>query len=94
MEILFTWVWQSRKWLVLSLTKYAGIVEGFPVFSFSGENDVREQGQKPSIPYIRTIVKGLRDTFSMTDSDTIDYLLHLRGIEGNYSADDLAEAMS
>ena len=73
----------------LPLTEAAGVVEGYPVFSFSGQNKPEQFGQKPSIPYIRTIVRGLRDTFKTPDDDILTYLLSLRGIKGHYTRAEL-----
>lgn len=59
------------------------------MFSFTGQNKPEQFGQKPSVPYIRTIVRGLRDTFNLPDDDILDYLACLRGIKGHFTRAEL-----
>ena len=70
---------------------YLGHHLGSPIFTFTHENDITP-ATMPSESYLKTIIKGIRETYNHLSADDItNYLLSIRGIERYYSSNALNE---
>jgi hypothetical protein len=65
-----------------------GTREGAPILSFTSAR-VREPAA-PSAPYLRTILRGLRETFGWSPEDSAEYLLQAPGVALSWSSESLA----
>jgi hypothetical protein len=76
-----TWQAQSTVYeSVLSL----GMKDGAPILSFTSAQP--REAAAPSEPYLRTILRGLSETFGWTPEDSADYLLTAPGVAPSWSA--------
>ncbi|MDV2685990.1 hypothetical protein RYX56_16605 [Alkalihalophilus lindianensis] len=72
-----------------------GTVEGFPVFTFTNpKRPVVETEFPPSIPYLQTIMKGLKGQCDLNAKEIAEYLLHLEGVSPAYSYDELVQIVN
>lgn len=64
---------------------------GHPIFTFTSvQRPVKESINPPGTTYLRLIIRGLRETFGLSDQGIVDYLKDATGIQGLLSADQLA----
>ena len=60
-----------------------------PIFTFTHHDNILPT-TKPSSKYLRTIVKGIHETYDhLKTSEIVDYLISKQGIADNYSREDL-----
>ena len=68
---------------------HLGEFDNFPVFTITSEHKFAEIN-KPSVPYLITIIKGLRELYTEMDSKNIvKYLRDKEGIINYYTVDEL-----
>lgn len=65
-------------------------VDGIPVVSIT---DRTTDYSKPSVRYLRHVVRGLRETHATSDEEVVEYLLARPGVRGAYARDELAAAV-
>ena len=66
-----------------------GEKEGLLVLTITSKNPLTPN--KPSVKYLKTMILGLRETYSMTDEDIVKYLEDKKGIRHNYTKEQLKE---
>lgn len=95
---------QEGKWYneILKL----GEKEGLPIFTLTmrtpglnfqvgRERPMTLTVMKPSEPYLKTIIEGLKETYpDLSKRDILNYLLELEGIDGGYEYDDMLNIYS
>lgn len=70
---------------------YLGEHSGSPIFTFTHENDISPP-TRPSESYLKTIIKGIREThYQLRAEDIVNYLSSIQGIENYYSSKELME---
>src|SRR5690606_35551595 len=42
---------------------FLGMDDGYPIFSFTSEHDLVDEVNAPAVPYLTTLIKGLRETY-------------------------------
>lgn len=57
---------------------YLGEQEGFPIFTFTNESDL-EDINPPDEAYLRTIIKGIKEIYSLSDFEIAKYFENKRG---------------
>lgn len=67
---------------------YLGDNNGHPIFTLTNESNLTDS-TKPSAVYLRTIIRGIQQTHKLTSQEIVNYLIDKRGINGNYTADEL-----
>ena len=72
---------------------YLGHKKGFPIFTFTNENDLTSF-TRPSPSYLRTIIQGIYETYSLEHKQIMNYLFDKAGITGNYTKQDLANLIN
>lgn len=70
---------------------YLGHDEGYPIFSFTALRHMHDRINPPNRAYLKTIIEGIKEMYSLTDEEIVQYLLPLQGINGHFEA---AELMS
>lgn len=72
-----------------------GQSEGFPVVTFSYPGSIETVDfTAPSLPYLRTLAHGLRETYGLTVYEVAHYLASKPGISKTYSLYTLADLLS
>ena len=76
-----------------------GEEDSLPILSFTAEwpdKDIRDYIESPpSWPYLRTIARGLAETYaSLTVEEIVNYLSEKRGVKGLLSVDQLRHSLS
>lgn len=72
-----------------------GSKDSFPIYTFTANwNDTRIEYTKPGMKYIKVIANGIRETYSYTDNDIVNYLSNLPGINSNISKNVLRQTLS
>lgn len=70
---------------------YIGTQHEYPIFTFTNQDNITPT-TRPNENYLRTIIKGIQETYDHLNSDEIvDYLITKQGIENNYSREDLVK---
>lgn len=60
-----------------------------PIFTFTHQSNILPT-TKPSNNYLRTIVRGIHETYEhLNTAEIVDYLISKQGVAGNYSREDL-----
>jgi hypothetical protein len=60
-----------------------------PIFSFTHQDNISPT-TKPSNKYLRTIFKGIHETYDhLNTAEIVDYLISKQGVANNYSREDL-----
>lgn len=72
---------------------FLGIHEGFPIFTFTFEND-EQKINKPGAAYLQTIINGLRECHGLSTGEIVAYLANKAGIRGNYSEEELKDLIN
>ena len=68
---------------------YLGNRYDHPIFTFTHQDNISPT-TKPSNKYLRTIVKGIHETYEHLNTDEIvDYLISKQGVADNYSREEL-----
>lgn len=71
---------------------YLGEDKGYPIYTFTAPWDMAEvECNKPSHPYLRTIINGLKTDF--TNEEIYSYFKNKPGIRGNYTEEELAQVI-
>lgn len=71
---------------------YLGEHDGFPIFTFTNEQD--EQAlNKPEASYLKTIAKGLMETYRFGTIEIVNYLLEQDGVKGSYCFHELLDLL-
>jgi hypothetical protein len=69
---------------------YIGEENGHPIFTFTSACDDSEITlQPPGEKYLRTIIKGIKETYNITNEEIMQYLIALPGIKGLISKQDI-----
>jgi hypothetical protein len=79
-------VFKSPSWYGKLL--HLGDDNGYPVFTLTNEITLQESS-RPSAAYLKTIVKGIKLSLKHSTVDLVDYFITKRGINGNYSVEEL-----
>lgn len=67
---------------------YLGEKRGHSIFTFTHQRNY--EPTKPSIPYIKTIAKGINEIYpNISKEEIIDYLMPKKGIANNYSKEEI-----
>jgi hypothetical protein len=67
---------------------YLGAEKEIPIFTFTNEFDIL-QANRPDKKYLRTIVKGIQETYNLGKTEILEYFISKAGIKGNYTRDEL-----
>lgn len=67
---------------------FLGYDSGYPIFTLTNKENL-QTSTKPSEEYLKTIIKGLHQTYNVTRKEIVDYFIDKRGVDGNYSLSDL-----
>jgi hypothetical protein len=78
--------WRARSTVYESVVQ-VGEQDGVPIVSFTSTRS--HEPAAPSAPYLRTILRGLGQTFGWTPQASADYLLDAPGVAPAWSADRL-----
>jgi len=78
-------VWYGR---ILCLGRH----DGYGIFTFTFEDD-QQPLRKPGHAYLRTITKGLKETYGFRNEEIAAYLADQSGVSGNYTIAELLELM-
>ena len=68
---------------------YLGEHDQHPVFTLTSEC-IFTKATQPGIEYLTTIIKGIQQTHGLTTEELVGYLMGKRGVNGNYTADELS----
>ena len=69
-----------------------GQVDGVPALTFT-HNTRFETYNKPSIPYLKTIIRGLKTHFNLNNILILNYLLNKEGVSRHYEPEELERLM-
>lgn len=73
---------------------YLGNHNDTPIFTFTHQDNISIT-TKPSVKYLKTIIKGIHETYvQLNTSEIVDYLISKQGIESNYSKEDLEKLVN
>jgi len=62
---------------------YLGNERGYPIFTFTAKwDDDQVSSNEPGEKYLRTIIKGLKETYNLSNDEIVDYLKDVDGIRG------------
>lgn len=78
-------VYKRPSWYGLIL--HLGSDDGHPMFTITNE-DIPDWN-RPSKNYLEVIVDGLRETHDLSQEEIVEYLMDQKGIDGNYSREEL-----
>ena len=63
---------------------YLGDEQGFPIFTFTSYWDIDDKSYSPPSPeYALTIIRGIKETYQLSEQEIVDYLHSKPGIKGN-----------
>jgi hypothetical protein len=79
--------WHARSTVYESVLQ-VGEQDGVPILSFTSTRS--HEPAAPSEPYLRTILRGLRQTFGWSPEASAEYLLEASGVAPTWSAERLA----
>jgi hypothetical protein len=80
-EVGHGWALPSR---VYETLLHVGHLDGLPMFTLTSLRDL--QPRTPSVPYLRTVLDGLGETFGWTAEQRSDYLLGAPGVTPGWTA--------
>lgn len=72
---------------------YLGEQRDFPMFTFTGEND-RTDFNRPDDNYLKTIIKGIRESHDIDDIAILEYLIRKNGIGGKMEQQELKQLIT
>ena len=81
-------IFKSHSWYGKLL--YLGSEKGYPMFTLTNEKNLIES-IKPSPKYLQIINNGLKQTHNLTNEEIVKYFIDKKGIQGNYTADEIRE---
>ncbi|GAA4311173.1 hypothetical protein GCM10023115_33290 [Pontixanthobacter gangjinensis] len=70
---------------------YLGEIEGRPVITFTSETYLEDEINKPDKAYLNTIIKGLQETYDITDGELKEYLGNKTGVSDKIPENELLE---
>lgn len=65
------------------LLLYLGEMEGAPIVTFTSENYLETEINPPDKEYLLTIIRGIKEIYTLSDAEIVDYLQQKKGIQ-NY----------
>jgi len=77
---------EGRSWYGYEIN--LGEKEGAPIVTITNEKSLNNI-IRPSSDYLKTVCRGLKESFNMEGNDIAEYMSSRRGIKGNYSIEDL-----
>jgi hypothetical protein len=69
---------------------YLGTQNDFPIFTFTNQDNISETN-KPSENYLRTIIRGIQETYNLSTTEIVDYFISKSGIKNNFSREQLTK---
>lgn len=66
-----------------------GIIDGYPVYTFTSYTDFNNELSKPSEEYLKCIINGLKEAYKLSAEEIAEYLVTKLGIKGNYSTNEI-----
>lgn len=73
---------------------HLGEEDGHPIFSFTASGDDDQPPlNRPGPNYLKVVIRGLKETFGLTDEGTLDYLREVPGIRGMIPEEELARTV-
>jgi hypothetical protein len=74
---------------------YLGTEAEVPIFTFTGGwGDSEIKLNAPGEKYLTTIIRGIRETYELSDQEIADYLANLDGIKGRIDAKNIYELIN
>jgi hypothetical protein len=73
---------------------YLGSHQGYPIFTFSSENDFSNLLHVPSSKYLTVIAQGLKETFQITDDEIISYFRSRPGFDSSLNEQQIKEILT
>lgn len=64
-----------------------------PVYSFTAL-EVSKQYEKPSKEYLNSLISGIKLNFSLTNDEILNYFINLKGVNQNYTTEQIKEIIS
>ena len=84
-------VFKQHSWYGMAL--YIGEIEGYPILTLTSEYELKDF-KKPSSDYLSQIIKGLKETHSISHDDIFEYLKSKNGILKEYLDSELSSIIS
>lgn len=69
---------------------YLGTQNDFPIFTFTNQENIGETN-KPSENYLRTITKGIQETYNLSTAEIVNYFISKSGIINNFTKEQLTK---
>jgi hypothetical protein len=69
---------------------YLGEKNNFPIFTFTNKETTKTFNE-PSKPYLKTIIKGIKETYNHTNNEIAEYFITKSGIKGNITLPELTK---
>jgi hypothetical protein len=73
---------------------FLGEQQGYPIFTFTNESDLVSEINPPNENYLLTIMRGLRETYNLSNSEIVSYFRNLEGIRNSPVEANLEEILS
>ena len=67
---------------------FLGINRTYPIFTLTHENNIKDS-TKPTNEYLRTIILGIKQIHTLTNSEIVKYFIQKRGIKDFYTIEEL-----
>jgi hypothetical protein len=62
--------------------------DGYPIFTFTGGwEDPDIVSKAPGEKYLKTIMRGIKETYGLTDDGVVEYLVDVEGISGSINSE-------
>ena len=75
------------------LLLYLGEIDGAPIVTFTSEVYLQNEINKPDKEYLRTIIRGIREIYTLSDLEILEYLQQKKGIENLFSINELLDVV-
>ncbi len=72
---------------------FVGKEKGAPIFTFTHQEAIAPI-VRPDEAYLRTIIRGIQETYGWPDHQIVDYLISKEGVAGNYTEKSLADLVA
>lgn len=73
---------------------FLGNENGYPIFTFSGKwEDDEITTNAPSSEYLRTIIGGIKERYSLNNDEIVKYFINIKGIQGIINEDKIREIL-
>lgn len=69
---------------------YLGTQNNYPIFTFTNENNIQKVNQ-PNEKYLKTIIRGIQETYDLSVAEITEYFVSKKGIEGNIAIGELTK---